>query len=151
MCHGRRSTKIVLTRNSRNKGLYTFLPSGSRLGLTSRNYCRFHKGHGHNTDNYIKPKDFIEVLIKRGQLAKYVIGGKRERKKSPKGKFLSKTLEAGTNGGDKKASKSKNQYIIAITGGALWENLPSKGTIKRKIVNFWPSIKGIEVRQQKKN
>lgn len=42
-------------------------------------YCRFHKGHNHNTDDCIHLKDAIEGLINRGWLAKYVKGGKRVR------------------------------------------------------------------------
>ncbi|XP_058752427.1 uncharacterized protein LOC131625598 [Vicia villosa] len=34
-------------------------------------YCRFHKGHGHNTEDYIHLKDAIEILIREGNLKQY--------------------------------------------------------------------------------
>ena len=37
-----------------------------------RKYCRFHKDHGHDTDECIKLKDEIEALIRRGRLARFV-------------------------------------------------------------------------------
>ena len=37
-----------------------------------RKYCRFHKDHGHDTDECIQLKDEIEALIRRGRLARFV-------------------------------------------------------------------------------
>ncbi|XP_058732618.1 uncharacterized protein LOC131604174 [Vicia villosa] len=34
-------------------------------------FCRFHKGHGHNTEDCIHLKDAIEILIREGHLKQY--------------------------------------------------------------------------------
>ncbi|XP_058741380.1 uncharacterized protein LOC131613752 [Vicia villosa] len=34
-------------------------------------FCRFHKGHGHNTEDCIHLKDAIDILIKEGHLKQY--------------------------------------------------------------------------------
>ncbi|XP_077217910.1 uncharacterized protein LOC143852415 [Tasmannia lanceolata] len=50
--------------------------------------CRFHRDHGHDTDEYRHLKEEIELLINKGYLKKYVIddGHQRERKeRSPEG------------------------------------------------------------------
>ena len=41
-------------------------PSQERKGIDKNKYCRFHKCHGHVTDDYIHLKDAIELLIQRG-------------------------------------------------------------------------------------
>lgn len=65
---------------------------------------------------------------------KYAQNGKRYIKESPKGKSPSMTSEVRTIGESKEANKGKHLYISAITGGAPRENLPSKGTMKRKFI-----------------
>lgn len=35
-------------------------------------YCRFHKGHEHNTEDFIHLKDAIEILIREGHMKPYV-------------------------------------------------------------------------------
>ena len=35
-------------------------------------YCRFHRDHGHNTEDYFRLKIAIKKLIKRGHLAEFV-------------------------------------------------------------------------------
>ncbi|XP_077221942.1 uncharacterized protein LOC143855757 [Tasmannia lanceolata] len=52
-------------------------------------YCRFHKDHGHDTDECWQLKEEIEQLIDRGYLKKYIRtdGRKQEhREKSPRGR-----------------------------------------------------------------
>ncbi|XP_077215667.1 uncharacterized protein LOC143850294 [Tasmannia lanceolata] len=52
-------------------------------------YCRFHKDHGHDTDECWQLKEEIEQLIGRGYLKKYIRtdGRKQERReKSPRGR-----------------------------------------------------------------
>lgn len=46
------------------------------------------------------------------------------------------TTKARTNDENKEASKGKWSYISTITSGAPRSNLPSKGTMKRKIVEM---------------
>ena len=35
-------------------------------------YCRFHKDHGHNTEDCKDQKEQVEELIRKGKLQKYV-------------------------------------------------------------------------------
>ena len=37
-----------------------------------RKYCCYHRDHGHDIEEYRQLKDEIKVLIRRGQLNKYV-------------------------------------------------------------------------------
>jgi hypothetical protein len=41
-------------------------PSQERKGVDKIKYCRFHKCHGHTTDDCVHLKDAIELLIQRG-------------------------------------------------------------------------------------
>lgn len=75
-------------------------------------------------------------MIKRGRISEYVKGGKREREEAPKSNSPSKVVDVGTSGEDKGTSKGKHQYIVIITRGAPRENIQSKETMKRKIVEI---------------
>jgi hypothetical protein len=55
-------------------------PSQERKGIVKTKYCRFHKCHGHTTDDYIHLKDAIELLIQRGRLKQFVKNPETERK-----------------------------------------------------------------------
>lgn len=55
---------------------------------------------------------------------------------SPKGKSPSKAADAKTSGESKEANIRKCLYIVVITIGAPRENLPSEGTMKKKIVEM---------------
>ena len=44
-----------------------------------KKYCRFHKDHGHNTEDCQDLKEQIEELIQRGKLQKYVKNGETSR------------------------------------------------------------------------
>lgn len=41
-------------------------------------YYLFHKGHNHNTNDYIQLKDVIEALINKRRQSDYVKGDKRD-------------------------------------------------------------------------
>lgn len=51
----------------------------------SKYYC-FHKSHDHNTNDWIKLNDAIEVLIKMRRLSEYTKDGKRSKEDSPERK-----------------------------------------------------------------
>lgn len=53
----------------------------------------------------------------------------KEREQLSKSKSPSKVADAETSGEDKKASKGKCQYIVAITRGVPQENIPSNGHV----------------------
>ena len=46
-------------------------------------YCEFHKGHGHQTDDYLQLKKEIEYLIRHGHLNRYVALKGQERVQPP--------------------------------------------------------------------
>ncbi|XP_058784255.1 uncharacterized protein LOC131659027 [Vicia villosa] len=43
----------------------------ARPNMDKSKFCRFHKGHGHNTEDCIHLKDAIEILIREGHLKQY--------------------------------------------------------------------------------
>jgi len=55
-------------------------PSQERKGVDKTKYCRFHKCHGHITDDCIHLKDAIQLLIQRGRLKQFVKNPESERK-----------------------------------------------------------------------
>jgi len=55
-------------------------PSQERKGVDKTKYCRFHKCHGHVTDDYIHLKDAIKHFIQRGWLKQFVKNSESERK-----------------------------------------------------------------------
>ena len=65
-------------------------PSQDRKGVDKTKYCRFHKCHGHTTNDCIHLKDAIELLIQRGRLKQFVKNPESERK----------TIELVSDGGE---------------------------------------------------
>lgn len=55
-------------------------PSQQRKKVDKTKYCRFHKCHGHVTDDCIHLKDATELLIQRGRLKQFVKNPESERK-----------------------------------------------------------------------
>jgi len=55
-------------------------PSQERKGVDKTKYCRFHKCHGHVTDDCIHQKDAIKLLIQRGRLKQFIKSPESERK-----------------------------------------------------------------------
>lgn len=43
--------------------------------------CSYHKDHGHMTENCKTLKQFLESLVRKGQLVEYVKGSKKAEKK----------------------------------------------------------------------
>ncbi|XP_058749147.1 uncharacterized protein LOC131622115 [Vicia villosa] len=52
----------------------------TRLGTDKSKYCKYHKSHGHLTDECIHLKDAIETLMKEGHLSKYTRKGDPPRR-----------------------------------------------------------------------
>src|SRR3954467_6898393 len=56
----------------------------TRPGTDKSKYCKYHRSHGHLTDECINLKDAIETLIKEGHLAKYTKKGEPSRRDIPR-------------------------------------------------------------------
>ncbi|XP_058762717.1 uncharacterized protein LOC131636086 [Vicia villosa] len=54
-----------------------------RPNMDKSKFCRFHKGHGHNTEDCIHLKDAIEILIREGHLKQYAKKQEAAREAKP--------------------------------------------------------------------
>ncbi|XP_058775571.1 uncharacterized protein LOC131649834 [Vicia villosa] len=59
-------------------------PNPTRPGTEKSKYCKYHKSHGHLTDECVHLKDAIETLIKEGRLSKYTKKGEPSRREGPR-------------------------------------------------------------------
>ncbi|XP_058733521.1 uncharacterized protein LOC131605145 [Vicia villosa] len=59
-------------------------PNPTRPGTDKSKYCKYHKSHGHLTDECIHLKYAIETLIKEGRLSKYTKKGEPPRREKPR-------------------------------------------------------------------
>ncbi|XP_058722610.1 uncharacterized protein LOC131594477 [Vicia villosa] len=57
-------------------------PNPTRLGTDKSKYCKYHKSHGHLTEECIHLKDAIETLRKEGHLSKYTKKGEISRQEN---------------------------------------------------------------------
>jgi hypothetical protein len=133
-------------------------PSQERKGIDKTKYCRFHKCHGHTTNDCIHLKDAIELLIQRGRLKLYVKNLESEKKavdligdSSEPGRTIAMSVEHlgdfPNNVEITPYSCTWEQFPTAniITGGTL--NI-SMGSMKRKFQELMdvntmaPSIRG---------
>ncbi|XP_058726284.1 uncharacterized protein LOC131597614 [Vicia villosa] len=55
----------------------------ARPNVDKSKFCRFHKGHGHNTEDCIHLKDAIEILIREGHLKQYAKKQEATREAKP--------------------------------------------------------------------
>jgi len=109
-------------------------PSQERKGVDKTKYYRFHKSHGHVTDDCIHLKDAIELLIQRGRLKQFVKNPESERK----------TIELITDGtsADKilvisveKLRDFPNDMEI-VPYSCTWEQVPSSNVITGGTMNI---------------
>ena len=81
-------------------------------------YCRFHRDHGHNTDECYDLKQQIENLIRQGKLRHFVgrdhkdekLKGKVEESSRPLGEI--RVIIGGTSTGQ--SSKSRKTYLKVV-------------------------------------
>ncbi|XP_058760051.1 uncharacterized protein LOC131633358 [Vicia villosa] len=59
-------------------------PNPTRPGTDKSKYCKYHKRHGHLTDECIHLRDAIKTLIKEGRLSKYTKKGEPPRREGPR-------------------------------------------------------------------
>ncbi|XP_058754185.1 uncharacterized protein LOC131627358 [Vicia villosa] len=79
--------KILAECKSTEFKNFTIRPPKSnptRPGTDKSKYCKYHKSHGHLTDECIHLKDAIETLIKEGRLSKYTKKGEPPRREAPR-------------------------------------------------------------------
>ena len=109
-------------------------PSQERNGVDKTKYCRFHKCHGHATDDCIHLKDAIEFLIQRGWLKQFSKNPESERK----------TIELITDGTttDKIVAMSVEQLgdfpnnVEIVPYSCKWEQVPSANVITGGTLNI---------------
>jgi len=109
-------------------------PSQERKGVDKTKYCRFHKCHGHVTDDCIHLKDAIELLIQRGRLKKFIKNPESERKTvevigdgTETGKIIAMSVE---HLGDFPDNMEITPY------SCTWEQFPSANTITGGTLNI---------------
>jgi len=109
-------------------------PLQERKGVDKTKYCRFHKCHGHTTDDCIHLKDAIELVIQRGGLKQFVKNSESERK----------TIELITDGtaADKIVAMSVKQLgdfpsnMEIVPYSCTWEQAPSINVITGGILTI---------------
>ncbi|XP_058760032.1 uncharacterized protein LOC131633330 [Vicia villosa] len=79
-------------------------PNTTRLGTDMSKYCKYHKSHGHLTDECIHLKDAIETLIKEGRLSKYTKKGETSRREGQ-----------GNSDGDNSLEDGPLQVALSVT------------------------------------
>lgn len=82
-------------------------------------YCRFHRDHGHDTDECFDLKQQIENLIRQGKLRGFLGRGQRDEKQKGKMEESSRpplweirVIIGGSSTGH--SSKSKKAYLKAV-------------------------------------
>ncbi len=88
-----------------------------------RKYCRFHRDHGHDTEDCYQLRNEIEALIRRGVLDRFV-RGRREEKKPTEGA----AQPEGSN-----ANKPIAGIINTIRGGASAGEASGEGTSSKRL------------------
>ncbi|XP_058723609.1 uncharacterized protein LOC131595302 [Vicia villosa] len=89
-------------------------PNPTRPGTDKSKYCKYHKSHGHLTDECIHLKDAIDTLIKEGRLSKYTKKGETSRREGQ-----------GTSDGDNSPDDRPLQIALSVT--RLEDFIPSVG------------------------
>ena len=92
--------------------------SGDPNKHNKNKYCRFHRDHGHNTDDFYDLKQQIENLIRQRKLRHFVgrdhkdekLKAKVEESSRPFGEI--RVIIRGTSTG--KSSKSRKTYLKAV-------------------------------------
>ena len=80
-------------------------------------YCRFHKDHGHYTEDYLDLKEQIEELIQKGKLQKYVKKGEYSNFK--KGNKNQSEFTSGSDDRPHQPPQDVIGEIKTIAGGPL--------------------------------
>ena len=103
-------------------------------------YCRFHRDHGHDTDECYDLKQQIENLIRHGKLRHFVGWDHKEEKLKAKVEELSRpfgeirVIIRGTSIG--KSSKSRKTYLKAVQNVQLSRRSPRTSGMDEPAITF---------------
>ncbi|XP_065619908.1 uncharacterized protein LOC136063442 [Quercus suber] len=104
-------------------------------------YCRFHRDHGHDTDECFDLKQQIENLIRQGKLRNFLgrdhkdeklKGNVEESSQPPLGEI--RIILGGSSVGQ--SSKSKKAYLKAVRSIQLSRRSPSARTTDEQAITF---------------
>ncbi|XP_065623249.1 uncharacterized protein LOC136064851 [Quercus suber] len=104
-------------------------------------YCRFHRDHGHDTDECFDLKQQIENLIRQEKLKNFLGRDHRDEKMKAKVEEPSwpplreiRIILGGSSAGQ--SSKSKRAYLKAVQSVQLSGRSPSAGTTDEQAITF---------------
>ena len=103
-------------------------------------YCRFHRNHGHDTDDCYDLKQQIENLIKQGKLRHFVGRDHKDEKLKAKVEELSRpfgeirVIIGGTSTGQ--SSKSRKTYLKAVQNVQLSGRSPKTNGVDNQAITF---------------
>ncbi|XP_058760613.1 uncharacterized protein LOC131633953 [Vicia villosa] len=112
----------------------------ARPNMDKSKFCRFHKGHGHNTEDCIHLKDAIEILIREGHLKQY----SKKQEAAKEAKPITEEKPAEDTSAMQVAmsiTRPEDFYLpdwvksaTALSPHSSWEMFPSAmvGSVKRK-------------------
>ncbi|XP_065630818.1 uncharacterized protein LOC136068082 [Quercus suber] len=104
-------------------------------------YCRFHRDHGHDTDECFDLKQQIENLIRQGKLRNFLGRDHKDEKLKRKVEESSRPslgeiriILGGSSAGQ--SSKSKKAYLKAVQSVQLSGRSPSARTMDEQAITF---------------
>ena len=122
------------------------LPTRSNTDKTK--YCRFHKSHGHNTDDCIHLKDAIEILIRDGHLKQFTKNKEAPRQEVQESKKIEEETPSSDNTGLQVAlsiTRPEDFYVpeepevpLYFATHSPWENFPSTLVIQGEVSTWSP-------------
>ncbi|XP_065621907.1 uncharacterized protein LOC136064280 [Quercus suber] len=104
-------------------------------------YCRFHRDHGHDTEECFDLKQQIENLIRQGKLRNFLGRDHKDEKLKAKVEETSRPLLGEIRiilGGSPtgQSSKSKKAYLKAVQNVQLSRRLPGERTTNEQTITF---------------
>ena len=109
-------------------------------------YCRFHRDHGHDTDECYDLKQQIENLIRQGKLRHFVgrdhknekLKGKMEESSRPPLREIRVIIEMTSTG---QSSRSKKTYLKVVQNVQLFGGSPRTRKTNKPAISFTDEMK----------